>query len=85
MMNTSGDLDTSGLSQMLEEMTSTVSQQEFCFLTNQITTTGSVPTSSATMVPERGLTVDEARQDYTSSNGSCLDMKPDILEDLLKW
>jgi DNA polymerase III delta prime subunit len=84
MMNTSGDLDTSGLSQMLEEMTSTVSQQEFCFLTNQITTTGSVPTSSATMVPERGLTVDEARQDYTSSNGSCLDMKPDILEDLLK-
>lgn len=80
-MNASGDLDTSGLCQMLEQMTSTVAQQEFCFFTNQIATTGSVPTSSATMVPGRGLAVDEARQDYTSSNGSCLDMKPEIHEE----
>ncbi|XP_010428843.1 PREDICTED: uncharacterized protein LOC104713430 [Camelina sativa] len=81
MMNASGDLDMSGLCQMLEQMTSAVAQQEFCFLTNQIATTGSVPTSSATMVTGRGLAVDEARQDYTWSNGSCLDMKPEIHEE----
>ncbi|EFH65410.1 nucleoside-triphosphatase/ nucleotide binding protein [Arabidopsis lyrata subsp. lyrata] len=80
LMNASGELDTSGLSQMLEQMTSTVAQQEFCFFTNQITTTGTVPNSSATMVPGRGLAVDEARQDCTSSNGSCLDINPDLLK-----
>ncbi|EOA33492.1 hypothetical protein CARUB_v10019687mg [Capsella rubella] len=81
MMNASGDLDTSGLCQMLEQMTSTVSQQEFCFFTNQIVTAGSVPTSSATMVPGRGLAVDEARQEYTLTNGSCLGMKPETHEE----
>ncbi|ESQ27359.1 hypothetical protein EUTSA_v10018028mg [Eutrema salsugineum] len=84
MMNTSGDLDTSGLPHVLEHMTSTVAQHGFSFFTNQIATTGSVPTSSATMVPERGLVVDETRQDYTSSSGSCLDMKPETHIDVLK-
>ncbi|CAN7065374.1 unnamed protein product [Brassica oleracea var. botrytis] len=65
MMNASGDLDTSGLANVLEQMTSTVSQQGFSFFTNQIATTESVPTSSATM------------QDYTLSSGGCLDMKPE--------
>ncbi|CAN6938823.1 unnamed protein product [Brassica oleracea] len=65
MMNASGDLDTSGLANVLEQMTSTVAQQGFSFFTNQIATTKSVPTSSATM------------QDYTLSSGGCLDMKPE--------
>ncbi|CAF2205030.1 uncharacterized protein LOC106400398 [Brassica napus] len=65
MMNASGDLDTSGIANVLEQMTSTVAQQGFSFFINQIATTGSVPTSSATM------------QDYTLSSGGCLDMKPE--------
>ncbi|KAL1214591.1 Replication factor C subunit 1 [Cardamine amara subsp. amara] len=85
MMNASGDLDTSGLSQMLEQMTSTVAQQGFSFFTNQIATTDSVPTSSATMVAGRGVVIDETGgQDYASSCGSCLDMKPETHNDLLK-
>lgn len=84
-MNASGDPDTSGLSDVLEQMTSTVAQLGFSFFTNQIATTGPVPTSSATMVPGRGLAIDETRQDYTSSSGSCLDMKPETHEESLKW
>lgn len=72
-MNSSGDLDTSGLALVLEQMTSTVAQQGFSFFTNQIATTGSVPTSSATM------------QDYTLSSGGCLDMKPEPHINVSNW
>ncbi|KFK42151.1 hypothetical protein AALP_AA2G217900 [Arabis alpina] len=80
MMNDSGDLDTD----VLKQMSSTVAQLGFSFFTNQIVTTGPVPTSSATLVPGRGLAIDEARQDYPSSSGSCLDMKQEEHEELLK-
>lgn len=83
MVNASGDLDTSGLSDTLAQMTSAVAQLGFSFFTNQIAPT--VPTLSATLVPGRGLAIDKARQDYTSSSGSCLDMKPETHEELLKW
>ncbi|KAJ4909155.1 P-loop containing nucleoside triphosphate hydrolases superfamily protein [Raphanus sativus] len=76
MMNDSGDLDTSG--HVLEQMTSTVAQQEFRFFTDQIASTGSFPTPSATIVPGGGLV------DYTWSSGSCSDMKPETHIDLLK-
>ncbi|KAF8103575.1 hypothetical protein N665_0188s0503 [Sinapis alba] len=72
MMNASGDLDTSGLANVLEHMASIVAHKGFSFFTNQIATTESVPTSSATM------------QDYTSSSGGCLDMKPQTHIDVLK-
>ncbi|CAA7013406.1 unnamed protein product [Microthlaspi erraticum] len=84
VMNASGDLDTSCLTNGLEQMTSTVAQQGFRFLSNQIATTVSVPTSSANMLPGRELVVDKTSQDYTSSSGSCLDMKPKTHEDELK-
>lgn len=71
-MNASGDLDTSGLANVLEHMASIVAHKGFSFFTNQIATTESVPTSSATM------------QDYTSSSGGCLDMKPQTHIDVLK-
>lgn len=82
-MTVSGDLDTSGY--VLEQMTSTVAQQGFRFYTNQIASTGSFPTPSATIVPGGGLVVDERKQDYTWSSGSCLDMKPETHIDVLKW
>ncbi|XP_018468890.2 uncharacterized protein LOC108840548 [Raphanus sativus] len=82
MMTVSGDLDTSGY--VLEQMTSTVAQQGFRFYTNQIASTGSFPTPSATIVPGGGLVVDERKQDYTWSSGSCLDMKPETHIDVLK-
>ncbi|KAJ0231687.1 p-loop containing nucleoside triphosphate hydrolases superfamily protein [Hirschfeldia incana] len=83
MMNVSGDLDTSGY--VLEQMTSTVAEQGFRFFTNQIASTGSFPTSSATMVPGEGLgVVDETKQDYTWSSGSCLDVKPETHIDVSK-
>lgn len=85
MMNASGDLDTSCLPTVLEQMTFTVAQQGFRFLSNQIATTVSVPTSSANMVPGRGLVVDETSHNYTSSSRSCLDMKPKTNGDVYKW
>ncbi|CAN6845605.1 unnamed protein product [Brassica oleracea var. botrytis] len=77
-MNVSGDLDTSGY--VLEQMTSIVAEQGFSFFTNQIATTVSFPTLSATMV----LVVDETKKDHTWSGGSCLDMKPETHLDVLK-
>ncbi|KAG2313505.1 hypothetical protein Bca52824_025062 [Brassica carinata] len=83
VMNVSGDLDTSGY--VLEQMTSIVAQQGFSFYTNQIASTGSFPTSSATIVPGGGLVVvDERKQDSTWSSGSCLDMKPETHIDVSK-
>ncbi|CAN7123508.1 unnamed protein product [Brassica rapa subsp. narinosa] len=77
-MNVSGDLDTSGY--VLEQMTSIVAEQGFSFFTNQIATTVSFPTLSATMV----LVVDETKKDHTWTGGSCLDMKPETHLDVLK-
>ncbi|CAN6853074.1 unnamed protein product [Brassica oleracea] len=76
-MNVSGDLDTSGY--VLEQMTSIVPEQGFSFFTNQIATTVSFPTLSATMV----LVVDETKKDHTWSGGSCLDLKPETHLDVL--